>query len=60
MTRAMRRHLAERKKQRVAGYSTCFTPDMIGLRAKTPCPCSCFMCGTPRRHTGERTRKEDA
>ena len=26
----------------------------------TPTPCSCFACGNPRRHFGEKTRQEIA
>lgn len=29
-----------------------------GRLAKTPTPCSCVMCGNPRRHMGERTLAE--
>lgn len=25
-------------------------PKVIGKLANTPCPCSCEMCGNPRRH----------
>lgn len=27
-------------------------------RATTRTPCSCWMCGNPRKHFGERTRQE--
>ena len=35
---------------------------MAGIRAGTRCPCSCMMCGNPRKWLGERTvqeRRED-
>jgi hypothetical protein len=28
--------------------------------AETRTPCSCWMCGNPRRHFGERSRQERA
>lgn len=34
----------------------------LGILRKTKCPCSCWMCGNPRRHLGEITlaeKKED-
>ena len=30
----------------------------IGRFAQTRKPCSCFMCGNPRRHFGEKTIRE--
>ena len=33
-------------------------PKRIGSAAHTPKPCSCYMCGNPRKHFGEITRQE--
>lgn len=30
----------------------------IGKAIDTPCPCSCWMCGNPRRYFKERTLQE--
>jgi hypothetical protein len=30
----------------------------LGLFARTPVPCSCTMCGNPRRHFKDRTLQE--
>lgn len=30
----------------------------VGKWANTACPCSCWMCGNPRRSMGERTLQE--
>jgi len=60
-TRNERRHYAERKKKRVRRYFICDAassgsqrrptddPARIGRIARTPKPCSCYMCGNPRR-----------
>jgi hypothetical protein len=31
---------------------------LIGLAIDTPATCSCWMCGNPRKHFGERTIQE--
>lgn len=31
---------------------------MLGKALHTPTPCSCWMCGNPRRFAGERTYQE--
>jgi len=33
-------------------------PKEAGVVVDTPTKCSCWMCGNPRRHTGERTIQE--
>jgi hypothetical protein len=33
-------------------------PRRVGMYARTPKPCSCWMCGNPRRHHGEPTLRE--
>jgi hypothetical protein len=39
------------KKQ--GGYAVC-----VGSYRKVRRPCSCWMCGNPRKYFGERTRQE--
>lgn len=59
--RAFRRHHAARIKQRVEKYyggAHADDPRRLGRLAHTRTPCSCWMCGNPRRHTGERTLQE--
>jgi len=68
--RAIRRHHATRLKRKRSTYSTvkdfytCLETDKEDYekrRAKavdTPTPCSCFMCGNPRRHFEEKTIQE--
>ena len=34
------------------------TPSWIGFHSRTSTPCSCWMCGNPRKYLGERTRQE--
>lgn len=56
-----RRHHEERIKAKVRGYYVCRnrqTPKVIGRHAQTPKPCSCEMCGNPRRHFAEPTIQE--
>jgi len=36
------------------------TPRVVSRRATDRTPCSCWMCGNPRRYTGEVTRQETA
>lgn len=60
MGRALRRHHMEYIKLRVARYNNCFRKDsrLIGMRARTPKPCSCVMCGNPRKFFGDKTKQE--
>ena len=60
MNRALRRHLLARAKRRVAVTHRYARGNarVIGMLARTPAPCSCPMCGNPRRHFGKRTLKE--
>jgi hypothetical protein len=63
--RSLRRHHAARKKawvKRALGHYF-LRPDepdraRVGLYARTPRPCSCRMCGNPRRYSGGRTLQE--
>lgn len=61
-TRAWRRAQAERWKNRVRKYRIVEgredNPATIGRIARTRTPCSCYMCGNPRRLFGERTWQE--
>lgn len=52
--RAERRQHRERLKNRRAGYASART----GRNVDTPKPCSCWMCGNPRRHLGEPSLQE--
>lgn len=58
-SRAWRRNQLNKRKKQVVHYDTCpvKTPDWIGRVATTPKPCSCWMCGNPRK-LGELTRQE--
>lgn len=68
-TRDYRRGCAERAKRRVArhifwrfnrwghGYLAS-DPHYVGREARTRHPCSCAMCGNPRRHFRGLTRQE--
>ena len=60
-SRALRRHHDQRVKQRVAGYHggvARHDAQARGRLAQTRTPCSCWMCGNPRRYQGERTLQE--
>ena len=61
MEKALRRHHIRRIKanQKHLGYwYKEATPRQAGIRLHTPCPCSCHMCGNPRRLFGEVTLAE--
>ncbi len=49
-----RRHHAERVKNNRKRYHS----NWNGKNTETPCKCSCWMCGNPRRHDGEVTIQE--
>jgi hypothetical protein len=60
-TRAFRRHHDERIKRRVARYYSGYAagdPRATGRLAHTRTPCSCWMCGNPRRWRHEPTLQE--
>ena len=60
-SRALRRHHEERMKQRVGGYyggNARGLPRAVGKLAHTRTPCSCWMCGNPRRRLAELTLQE--
>jgi hypothetical protein len=53
---------AKRKARFVMKYlwdDTTITPKRIGVNASTHCkPCSCYMCGNPRKYFNELTIQE--
>jgi hypothetical protein len=60
-SRSWRRAQAERMKRRVRDYHSGYArggPRQLGRVARTRQACSCWMCGNPRRFTGELTLQE--
>lgn len=53
MDRALRRHHRQRVKNNRKKYWTVFpheeSPKRLGIITTTPCICSCWMCGNPRK-----------
>ena len=45
---------ADRIAKRTAFYYQYYSP----IYRKTKCPCSCYMCGNPRRQWGEKSLDE--
>jgi len=61
MKRALRRHHVARFKRSRRfhwGRDLAQEPKLLAKAVDTPCPCSCWMCGNPRRYFGELTRPE--
>ncbi|MEY8688850.1 MAG: hypothetical protein AB9M53_03080 [Leptothrix sp. (in: b-proteobacteria)] len=64
--RSVRRHHISRLKQRwrarqcgkTAAHEPQDLPRRIGLRVNTAAPCSCALCGNPRRYFSELTVQE--
>lgn len=61
--RALNRHhrqrlLAKRRFYHGRDYDDPELERRRGQNAKTPVPCSCCMCGNPRKYFGERTVQE--
>ena len=58
--RALRRHHVNRLKQkrRIHWGRVLHTDEELGKAVGTPKPCSCFMCGNPRKYYGEKTVQE--
>lgn len=55
MSRAIRRHHAARLKRARRFYfafDNRTDPHRLGMVLHTPKPCSCWMCGNPRRYIG--------
>jgi len=57
-SRSLRRHHAKRLKKKRRDYRTAFNERNLVKVVNTPKPCSCFMCGNPRRYYGEKTIQE--
>jgi len=52
LRRALRRHHVQRLKRARAGYwgrDRTLSPRQLGIAVGTSTPCSCWMCGNPRR-----------
>ena len=53
MDQALRRHHRQRVKNNRKKYWTVFpheeSPKRLGIITTTPCICSCWMCGNPRK-----------
>lgn len=59
---AYRRHQLSKKKSKAkmiaCEWNVKPTGKRIGMLASTPTPCSCDMCGNPRRHWKQKTIQE--
>lgn len=59
---AFRRHKREKAKAKAKKIANDWrvnpSPKRIGMIATTPAPCSCDMCGNPRRHWKQKTIQE--
>lgn len=68
LARHQRARLEKARTRRLSTWARDLPPAQraraAGRLATTPCPCSCWMCGNPRRHFGNtalaRTRQEQA
>lgn len=61
VSRSIRRHHRTRLKAKRRfhwGRDLRQEPKALSQAIDTPCPCSCWGCGNPRRNLGERTRQE--
>ena len=66
--RAIRRHHIKRLKNKRKNYGTVAIwydgisqkelEEKISFATRTPCPCSCHMCGNPRKHWKETPIRE--
>lgn len=57
--RAERRfHTQRLKKNRRTHWGRKITEKELSFVVDTPTPCSCHMCGNPRKHWGEKTPQE--
>jgi hypothetical protein len=60
--RAIRRHQQRvaraRARRLLALWGVPPTPARVGRHSCTRVTCSCWMCGNPRKYTGDRTRQE--
>ena len=55
--RAQRERLKHKRKHYWMGHAGS-DDRMLGIVVDTPRPCSCIMCGNPRRHFGQRSVQE--
>lgn len=63
MKRALRRHHVARLKAARRfhwGRDIHHDAKAVGKVVDTPCPCSCWMCGNPRRHFKDVSQQEQA
>lgn len=64
MALSERRHHYQRRKKatiklwKSLGWNIDKFPNRVGIYANTRKPCSCFICGNPRRKLGELTLQE--
>jgi hypothetical protein len=66
--RAIRRHHIKRLKNKRKNYGTVAIwgiwdtseelEQRLSFATRTPCPCSCYMCGNPRKHWKEEPIRE--
>jgi hypothetical protein len=58
-SQSQRPHHRERLiRKRRHYWNTAVEHKTLGKLAKTPTPCSCWICGNPRRHSGKPTLQE--
>jgi len=60
-TLSLRRHHERRIKERMRSYYGGYARNnarALGKLAQSRSPCSCWMCGNPRRYSGESTLQE--
>ena len=62
MNRSERRHHARRLKAKRCRYNNSGdgSPAAVGMVARTPCLCSCWMCGHQREHHGPNMQERRA
>jgi hypothetical protein len=49
---------ARLKKQRQIWWGRRLPPELVSRAVDTPTPCSCWMCGNPRKYFRELSRQE--
>jgi len=61
-TKAWRRKQEVRKKKKVIrkynNWWGDWDPKSVGRKSHTPCGCSCWMCGNPRKYFNDDTMQE--
>ena len=63
--RSIRRHHRDRlsynrKNYHRMDFEKPNTAEVVARYIDTPTPCSCMLCGNPRRRWGQKTHKENA